>query len=158
MDCYQIIFFSISFLHTTPYCTDVLQYQLPSLLFDWFLVTLFLLFVVVLLGEHRQKQERGLVYRKQVQAPQLFHCWPFQGGSSFFVLIGHDCCRPLGNLLKERFHVNTRNMWALIVTDLKETMKLCIESTFRFFIFLLVSMKTTSEVVMFEILRKNRYR
>ena len=39
----------------------------------------------------------------------------------------------------------------------QEAQKLCIESAFRFFIFLLVSMETTSEVAIFEILGKNRY-
>ena len=39
----------------------------------------------------------------------------------------------------------------------QEAQKLYIESAFRFFIFLLVSMETTSEVAIFEILRKNRY-
>ena len=32
----------------------------------------------------RQKQGRGLVDHKQVQAPSKFFCWPSQGGSSVF--------------------------------------------------------------------------
>lgn len=39
----------------------------------------------------------------------------------------------------------------------QEAQKLCIESAFRFFIILLVSMETASKVVIFEILRKTRY-
>ena len=52
-------------------------------------------------------------------------------------------------------------MWALIVTDLNETMKFvkrpkncALKVQFVFFIFLLVSIETTSEVAIFEILRK----
>ena len=46
----------------------VLQFQLPALLLVIF--ALFFLFVVVLSGEPRQKQGRGLVDHKLVQAPQ----------------------------------------------------------------------------------------
>ena len=48
---------------------SVLHFQLPSLLLVRVLFLLFLLFVVVLFGEPRQKQGRGLVGRKLVQAP-----------------------------------------------------------------------------------------
>ena len=48
----------------------VLQFQLPALLLVCVLFVLFLLFVVVLSGEPRQKQGRGLVDHKLVQAPQ----------------------------------------------------------------------------------------
>ena len=44
----------------------VLQFQLPALLFG---CVLLLLFVVVLSGETKQNQGRGLVDRKLVQAP-----------------------------------------------------------------------------------------
>ena len=52
----------------------VLQYQLPALLFVCFIRFVFLvfLFVVVVSGEPRQKQGRGLVDHKLVQAPQYF--------------------------------------------------------------------------------------
>ena len=46
-----------------------LQFQLPSLLLVCVLFVLFLLFIVVLSGEPKQKQGRGLVDRKLVQAP-----------------------------------------------------------------------------------------
>ena len=49
----------------------VLQIQLPALLLVFVSFVLFLLFVVVLSGEPRQKQARGLVDRKLVQAPPL---------------------------------------------------------------------------------------
>ena len=48
----------------------VLQFQLPALLLVCVLFVLFLLFVVVLSGEPRQKQGRGLVDHKLVQGPQ----------------------------------------------------------------------------------------
>ena len=44
----------------------VLQFQLPALLLVCVLFVLFLLFVVVLSGEPRQKQGRGLVDHKLV--------------------------------------------------------------------------------------------
>ena len=47
---------------------------------------LFVLIVVVLSGEPRQKQGRGLVGHKEVRAPSNFYCWPSQGGSSVLVL------------------------------------------------------------------------
>ena len=46
----------------------------------------FFLFVVVVSGEPRQKQGRGLVDHKLVQASSNFYCWPSQGGSSVLVL------------------------------------------------------------------------
>ena len=46
-----------------------LQHLLPALLFVCVLLVLFLLFVVVLFGESKQKQGRVLVVRKLVQAP-----------------------------------------------------------------------------------------
>ena len=46
-----------------------LQSQLPTLLFVCILFVLFLLVKVVLSGEPKQNQGRGLVNRKQVQAP-----------------------------------------------------------------------------------------
>ena len=49
-----------------------LQCQLPALLFVCVLCVLFLLFVVVLSGEQKQNQRRGLVDRKLVQAPSNF--------------------------------------------------------------------------------------
>ena len=49
--------------------SPVLQFQLPDLLLVCVLFVLFLLFVVVLPGEPRQKQGRGLVDHKLVQAP-----------------------------------------------------------------------------------------
>ena len=49
--------------------SPVLQFQLPALLLVCVLFILFLLFVVVLSGEPRQKQGRELVDHKLVQAP-----------------------------------------------------------------------------------------
>ena len=46
----------------------VLQYQWPSLL-SFVLFVMFFLFVVVVSGEQKQKQGRGLVDHKLVQAP-----------------------------------------------------------------------------------------
>ena len=70
----------------------VLQFQLPSLLLVCVLFVLVLLFVVVLSGEPKQKQGRGLVDRKLVQAPPSsnFYCWPSQGGS--FILFHLFVC------------------------------------------------------------------
>ena len=48
----------------------VLQIQLPAWLFVCILFILFLLFVVVLSGEPKQNQGRGLVDRKLVQVPR----------------------------------------------------------------------------------------
>ena len=48
----------------------VLRFRLPALLLLCILFVLFLLFVVVLFGEPGQKQGRGLVDHKLVQAPQ----------------------------------------------------------------------------------------
>ena len=65
----------------------VLQFQLPALLLVCVFFVLFLLFVVVLSDEPRQKQGRGLVDHKLVQAPPSnFYCWPSQGGTSILVL------------------------------------------------------------------------
>ena len=47
----------------------VLQFQLPALLFVGISFVLFLLFVLVLSGEQKQKQGQGLVKGKLVQAP-----------------------------------------------------------------------------------------
>ena len=62
----------------------VLQFRLPASLF----VSVFIrfVFVLVLSGEPKQNQGRGLVDRKLVQAPSNFYCWPSQGGSSVLVL------------------------------------------------------------------------
>ena len=49
----------------------VLQFQLPALLLVRVLLVLFVLIVVVLSGEPRQKQRRGLVDRKLVQTPPV---------------------------------------------------------------------------------------
>ena len=48
----------------------VRRYQLPTLLFVYILFVLFFLFVVFVSGEPKQKQGRGLVDHKLVQAPQ----------------------------------------------------------------------------------------
>ena len=48
----------------------LIQFQLSALLIVSVLFVLFLLFVVVLSGEPKQKQGRGLVDHKLVQAPQ----------------------------------------------------------------------------------------
>ena len=50
----------------------VLQFKLPALLFVCVLFVLFLLFVVVLSGEPKQNQGRGLVDCKLVQVPSNF--------------------------------------------------------------------------------------
>ena len=47
----------------------VLQFQMPALLLLCVLFVLFLLFVLILSGEPRGKQGRGLVDHKLVQAP-----------------------------------------------------------------------------------------
>ena len=47
------------------------RYQLPTLLFVCVLFVLFFLFVVVVSGEPMQKQGRGLVDHKLVQAPPV---------------------------------------------------------------------------------------
>ena len=73
-----VVLFSLFFLLQCLLCLFVLfdilalwpptlQNQLPALLFVLFV--LFLLFVVVLSGEPKQNQWRGLVDRKLVQAP-----------------------------------------------------------------------------------------
>ena len=49
----------------------VLQYQPPALL-SFVLFGLFFMFVVVVSGEPKQKQGRGLVYHKLVPAPVIF--------------------------------------------------------------------------------------
>ena len=49
----------------------VRRYQLPTLLFVCVLFVLFFLFVVVVSGEPKQKQGRGLVDHKLVQAPPV---------------------------------------------------------------------------------------
>ena len=50
----------------------VLQFQLPALLFVCVLFVLFLSLVVILSGEPRQKQGRGSVNRKLIQAPDNY--------------------------------------------------------------------------------------
>ena len=52
------------------------------------LLILFLLFVAVLSDEPKQNQGRGLVDRKLVEGPQLFHCWSSQGGTSVLSPLG----------------------------------------------------------------------
>ena len=63
----------------------------------FYLFVLFFLFVVVVFGEPKQKQGRGLVDHKLVQAPPRpsnFYCWPSQGGSSVFgSLVNLDVAR-----------------------------------------------------------------
>ena len=61
---------SICLIRNLALRPPVLQFQLPSLLLVCVLFVLFLLFVVVLSGEPKQKQGRGLVERKLDQAPQ----------------------------------------------------------------------------------------
>ena len=63
---------SICLIRILAFRPLVLQFQLPSLLLVCVLFVLFLFFVVVLSGEPKQKQGRGLVDRKLVQAPQYF--------------------------------------------------------------------------------------
>ena len=77
---------------------------------------------------------------------------------------GTNCHTVRTYRIEERFQINTRNMWALIVTNLNETMKFvkrpknCVLKVhFVFFHIPLVSMETRSKVAIFEILRKNRY-
>ena len=77
---------SISLVCDLALWPPVLQFQLPALLFVCVLFVLFLLFVLVLSGEPRQKQGRGLFDRKLVQAPQQFYCWLFHGGPSVLAL------------------------------------------------------------------------
>ena len=60
---------SICFIRVLALRPPVLQFELPALLLVCVLFVLFLLFVIVLSGEPRQKQGRGLVDRKLVQAP-----------------------------------------------------------------------------------------
>ena len=61
------IFQHIRFARVSSHVDNV-QFQLPSLLLFCVLFVLFLLFVVVLSGEPRQKQGRGLVDRELVQS------------------------------------------------------------------------------------------
>ena len=64
-----------------------LQCQLPALLFVYVLFVLFMLLIVVLSGEPKQKQGRGLVDRKLVKAPSNFISnRPKAAGSSVVVL------------------------------------------------------------------------
>ena len=69
--------------------SPVLQFQLPALLFVCVLFVL--LFVVVLSGEPKQNQGRGMVDRKLVEAPK----WPSQGGSSVWFFGDFRCGVPL---------------------------------------------------------------
>ena len=63
---------SICFIRILALRPPVLQFQLAALLLVCVLFVLFLLFVVVLSGEPKQKHGRGLVDHKPVQAPQYF--------------------------------------------------------------------------------------
>ena len=60
---------SICLIRIIALRSPVLQFQLPALLLICVLLVLFVLIAVVFSGEARQKQRRGLVDRKQVQAP-----------------------------------------------------------------------------------------
>ena len=62
---------SICFIRIIALRPPVLQFQLPALLIVCVLLVLFVLIVVVLSGEPRQKQGRGLVDRKLIQAPPV---------------------------------------------------------------------------------------
>ena len=73
----------------------VLQFQLPSLLLVCVLFVLFLLLVVVLSGEPRQKQGRGLVDRKLVQAPSNFIAGRPKAALLFWFFDGFRCGVPL---------------------------------------------------------------
>ena len=57
------------FSESTDVNHPALQFQVPALPFVCVLFVLFLLFVVILSGEPKQKLGRGLVNQKLVQAP-----------------------------------------------------------------------------------------
>ena len=73
----------------------VLQFQLPSLLLVCVLFCLSLLLVVVLSGEPRQKQGRGSVDRKLVQAPSNFIAGRPKAALLFWFFGGFRCGVPL---------------------------------------------------------------
>ena len=73
----------------------VLQFQLPSLLLVCVLFVLFLLFVVVLCDEPKQKQGRGFVDRKLVQAPPVIFIAGRPKAALLFWLFGDFRCGAL---------------------------------------------------------------
>ena len=77
---------SICFICYSSVVTTCPSTPAARFVFVYVLFVLFLFFVVILSGEPKQNQGRGLVDRKLVQAPQQFHCWPSKGDSSVLVL------------------------------------------------------------------------
>ena len=65
-----VVSVSICLIRILALRPSILQFQLPALFLVCVLLVLFVLIVVVLSGEPRQKQGRGLVDCKLVQAPQ----------------------------------------------------------------------------------------
>ena len=74
----------------------VLQFQLPALLFVCALFVLVLLFVLILSGESKQRQGRGLVDSKLVQPPTVISRRLFCFGS---LVILDVVCRYLSLFL-----------------------------------------------------------
>ena len=68
-----------------------LQCQLPALLFAYFLFVLFLLFVVVLSGDPKQNQGRGLVDRKLVRTSSNFIAGRPKAALLFWFFGGFRC-------------------------------------------------------------------
>ena len=66
-----VVSVSICLIRIIALRPPVLQFQLPALLIVCVLLVLFVLIVVVLSGDPRQKQGRGLVDSKLVQAPPV---------------------------------------------------------------------------------------
>ena len=93
-------FVSIYLVCDSSIVATCLSIQLPALLFVCALFVLFLLFVVVLSGEPKQNQGRGLVDHKLVQAPpppppQQFYLWPSKAALLFWLFSEFRCGVPL---------------------------------------------------------------
>ena len=73
----------------------VLKFQLPFLLLVCVLFVLFLLFVVVLSGESKQKQGRRLVDHKLVQAPPVIFIASRPKAALLFWFFGDFRCDAL---------------------------------------------------------------
>ena len=86
---------SICLIHILVLRLPVLHFQLPALLLVCVLFVLFLLFVVVLSGEPRQRQGRGLVDRKLVQAPSNFIAGHSKAALLFWLFSDFRCGVPL---------------------------------------------------------------
>ena len=86
----------------------VRQFQLPSLFLVCVLFVLFLFFVVVLSGEPKQKQGRGLVGRKLVQAPQYFFIAGRPKAALLFWFFGDFRCGALLFMVIHVIYINKK--------------------------------------------------